>query len=142
MAIPAGVWLAGMLAPSLLQLLFGGGGDEQTQTTETTTDNPRYRSPALGFMEPGALSAILGNMQAMGGAGMPGGISRFGGNADTMFSDILAMLKEAWPTVKSEYTKGDEASCRKKCEMEAAQSGGSQKVYSECLRRCQFSAQK
>jgi hypothetical protein len=59
-------------------------------------------------MEPGILSALLGNAQAMGGAGMPGGKSRFGGNADTMFQDVISMLMKEWPTVKEEYNKPTE----------------------------------
>jgi len=90
---------------SLISSLFGGGGgNQQEQTTTSETTNPRYRSPALGMMEPGILSALLWNAQAMGGAGMPGGVSRFGGNADSMFEDILALLSKEWPTIMEEYS--------------------------------------
>lgn len=90
-----------MSGGGLLAQLFGGGNQSQTTTSETT--NPTYRSPALGLMEPGILSALLGNAQAMGGAGMPGGVSRFGGNADTMFGDIMAYLQKEWPNIMAGY---------------------------------------
>ena len=90
---------------SLLGSLFGGGGDKQEQTTTSETTPSKYRSPALGLMEPGILSALLGNAQAMGGAGMPGGRSRFGGNANSMFADIIAQLSKEWPTIMGEYQK-------------------------------------
>jgi len=124
--------------PWLLSLLFGGGGgNEQEQTTTSETTNPKYRSPALGMMEPGILSALLGNAQAMGGAGMPGGVSRFGGNADSMFEDILGLLQKDWPNIMGEYgagMKGDVNECRRKCEKETI--GKGQAAYSECFKTC------
>ena len=88
---------------SLLGSLFGGGGDKREQTTTSETTPSKYRSPALGMMEPGILSALLGNAQALGGAGMPGGVSRFGSGANSMFSDIMALLSKEWPTIMEEY---------------------------------------
>jgi len=93
----------GMLLPLVLSFLFSSGGDKQTQETTSETTNPRYRSPALGLMEPGILSALMGNMQALGGAGMPGGKSRFGPNSDAMFNDVLAMLMKEWPAIQEGY---------------------------------------
>lgn len=124
---------------SLLSSLFGGGGggDEQTQTTTSETTNPRYRSPALGMMEPGILSALLGNMQSMGGAGMPGGVSRFGSGAESMFSDVLALLQKDWPNIKTEYGSPsgmDVNGCRRKCEKETI--GKGQKSYQDCFDSC------
>jgi len=119
---------------SLLGSLFGGGGDKREQTTKSETTPSKYRSPALGLMEPGILSALLGNAQAMGGAGMPGGVSRFGGNADSMFSDIIGLLSKEWPTIMGEYGGGDVNSCRQKCEKEAG--GLGQKSYQVCFDKC------
>lgn len=134
---------------SLLSSLFGGGGggDEQTQTTTSETTNPRYRSPALGMMEPGILSALLGNMQSMGGAGMPGGVSRFGSGAESMFSDVLALLQKDWPNIMNEYENGGGASrnnryggkegwggpCEKICKKQSDIAGAN---YSVCYQNC------
>jgi hypothetical protein len=89
------------------------------------------------MMEPGILSALLGNAQALGGAGMPGGVSRFGGNADSMFEDILGLLQKDWPNIMSEYGapgKLTDNECRRKCEKETV--GKGQKDYSDCFMKC------
>ena len=94
---------------SFLSSLFGGGGDEQTQTTTSETDSQKYRSPLLGAMEPSIISALLGNAQSLGGAGMPGGVSRFGSNANTMFSDVISLLSKEclrlWESIIIRQTK-------------------------------------
>jgi hypothetical protein len=131
---PATLMMLIMGGSSILSSLFGGGGNDQSQTTTSETTNPTYRSPALGMMEPGILSALLGNAQAMGGAGMPGGKSRFGGNADTMFQDVIGLLMKDWPNIKNEYGGGDVVSCRQKCEKEAG--GLGQKSYQVCFDKC------
>jgi hypothetical protein len=123
-----------MIAMALASLFGGGGSSDQGQTTTSETTNPTYRSPALGLMEPGILSALLGNAQAFGGAGMPGGVSRFGGNADSMFGDILGLLKQDWPNIMAGYNKGDLNTCRQKCEKETG--GLGQKAYKECFDKC------
>jgi hypothetical protein len=89
-------------------------------------------------MEPGILSALLGNAQAMGGAGMPGGVSRFGGNADSMFEDILGLLQKDWPNIMSEYnnptdTKENQQICRAKCSRLNGSLG-----YDSCYRACRL----
>ena len=112
--------LIAALIPSLLSLLFGGG-DEQTttstsnnqtiqdlintinQTTTTTTPNTKYTSPAVGLMDPTIISSLIGNMQSLSGAGMPGGKSRLGAGTTNYFNDILALLGEEWPTIMAEY---------------------------------------
>jgi len=128
-------------AGSLLGSLFGGGGgDDQTQTTKSETTPSKYRSPALGMMEPGILSALLGNAQALGGAGMPGGVSRFGSGANSMFSDIIGLLSKEWPTIMSEYgkPKTDPAvakgvACEQKCRHII---GTDETSYRNCYRQC------
>jgi hypothetical protein len=126
---------------SLLSSLFGGGGgNQQEQTTTSETTNPKYRSPALGMMEPGILSALLGNAQALGGAGMPGGVSRFGGNADSMFEDILGLLQKDWPNVMGEYgsgsAPGNVQNCIKKCEESTGDKSHSKGPYVNCFLEC------
>jgi len=124
---------------SLLSSLFGGGGNDQEQTTTSETTNPRYRSPLLGAMEPSIISALLGNAQSLGGAGMPGGVSRFGGDADSMFSDIISLLSKEWPTIMKEYNTGSSTAnttlspCHARC---ASLKGGTgwNKCYSDCLK--------
>jgi hypothetical protein len=116
-----------MSGGGLLSSLFGGGGgDEQSQTTTSETTNPTYRSPALGMMEPGILSALLGNAQALGGAGMPGGVSRFGSGAD-------------WGNIMKEYNPGggvDEAKALN-CKQECTRSGGVDSLgYKACYNGC------
>jgi hypothetical protein len=124
-----------MSGGGLLSSLFGGGGgNDQSQTTTSETTPSKYRSPALGLMEPGILSALLGNAQAMGGAGMPGGKSRFGGDANSMFSDVIAQLSKEWPKIMGEYGGGDVNSCRQKCEKETG--GLGQKSYQVCFDKC------
>jgi len=127
------------LAPWVFNLLFGGGGgDDQTQTTTSETTPSKYRSPALGLMEPGILSALLGNAQAMGGAGMPGGKSRFGGNADTMFQDVISMLMKEWPTVKDEYNNPKET-CQQCQQYSQNGPNANANYYSQCMAKCQAS---
>jgi hypothetical protein len=129
-----------MSGGGLLSSLFGGGGgDEQSQTTTSETTNPTYRSPALGMMEPGILSALLGNAQALGGAGMPGGVSRFGSGADSMFGDIIGLLSKDWGNIMKEYNPGggvDEAKALN-CKQECTRSGGVDSLgYKACYNGC------
>jgi hypothetical protein len=123
---------------SFLSSLFGGGGDEQTQTTTSETDSQKYRSPLLGAMEPSIISALLGNAQSLGGAGMPGGVSRFGSNANTMFSDVISLLSKEWPTIMGEYnnpTNENQSTgvCKEKCKSFL---GTNQ--YKDCFSKCRL----
>lgn len=128
--------------PWLLSLLFGGGGgNDQTSTTTSETTNPTYRSPALGLMEPGILSALLGNARSMGGAGMPGGVSRFGGSANSMFSDIIGLLSKEWPTIMKGYGDGatkTDPSCDIKCKARygPGQLSNDPAALADCIATC------
>jgi hypothetical protein len=130
-----------MSGGGLLSSLFGGGGgNDQSQTTTSETTPSKYRSPALGLMEPGILSALLGNAQALGGAGMPGGVSRFGGNADSMFSDVIAQLSKEWPTIMGEYNNPKSTDACQDCQ-KYSQNGpnANANYYSQCMAKCQAS---
>lgn len=130
------------LLPSILSLLFGGGKSkpqQQTQTTTSETTNPKYRSPALGIMEPAILNMLLGNANAMGGFGMPGGVSRFGPDFSSMMGDIVKLLGKEWPTIMSEYQKPvvtPAAACAERCKGIAGGPG-----YQTCISQCQGTEQ-
>jgi len=136
---PATLMMLIMGGSSILSSLFGGGGgNDQSQTTTSETTPSKYRSPALGLMEPGILSALLGNAQAMGGAGMPGGRSRFGGNANTMFQDVIDRLMQEWPTIKEEYNNPKET-CQQCQQYSQNGPNANANYYSQCMAKCQAS---
>lgn len=92
------------LIPWVASLLFGSGS-EKSQTTTTETPFKGWQSPLMGAMDPTIWSGLIGNAQALGGAGMPGGKSRWGQGTNDMFANILSLIKNEWPQVMSEYKK-------------------------------------
>jgi hypothetical protein len=126
------------LISTILPILFGGGKKQQ-QTTTTEQDNPRYRSPAIGFMEPMILSMLTGNAQALGGAGMPGGVSRFGSGSGTMMNDVLSLLSKDWGGIMKGYSQKSATDCEAKCQQTYANytdAPDAWKKLQECKAKC------
>jgi hypothetical protein len=120
-----------LMIGSVLLSLFGKSGNKQQQTTTTEQANPNWQSPLLGLMDPMIASMLLGNAQSLGGAGMPGGVSRFGGTSGTMMNDIMSLLQNEWPTIMGKY--GDNSTCQQKCKKQYA---NDRTLYSECIKAC------
>jgi hypothetical protein len=127
-----------LIVGTILASLFGGSkGQKQTTTTEQT--DPRYRSPAIGFMEPLILSMLTGNAQAMGGAGMPGGASRFGEGSSTMMNDVLSLLGKDWGGIMKGYDQKGGTDCEAKCRQtysEHTDAPDAWKKFQECKAKC------
>ena len=127
-----------LMIGTILASLFGGS-KKQGQTTTTEQDNPRYRSPAIGFMEPMILQMLTGNAQALGGAGMPGGVSRFGSGSGTMMNDVLSLLSKDWGGIMKGYEQKGGADCEAKCQQTYANytdAPDAWKKLQECKAKC------
>ena len=142
-------WSLLMLAPSLLQLLFGGNkGDTQQQTQDTTqtTTTPAWqpRDPGYSILSPYLLSMLTQNMGRLSGAGFPGG-KGIGGDMTTQLIDLIS---SSWPDIMASYTKpaGTKpttltaekiASCEKRCKNTLASlSKEHSAAYKECYDAC------
>jgi len=127
-----------LMIGTILASLFGKGGKQQ-QTTTTEQANPNYQSPLLGMMDPLIASMLVNNSQALGGAGMPGGVSRFGSSSGTMMNDILSLLQNEWPNISKGYAGKSSADCEGKCRETYAQNTAAPdalKKFQECKAKC------
>lgn len=99
---PGTIYLIAAIAPTLLNLLFGGNKSQAgTQTVVQKTETPPrgIQDPTLGLLMPYMSDMLLRMMGSYGGAGMPAGKSfnsPFGG-------DIMGILMQNWPDLMAAY---------------------------------------
>ncbi len=79
----------------LAPLLFGGGGSEQKQVTETEIPPAGYQSPMLPLADPMILQMLLQNMQSWGGPAGPKGTT--GAAYTPMIQDLMKLIGSEWP---------------------------------------------
>jgi len=136
-------WSLLMLAPSLLQLLFGGNkGDTQQQTQDTTqtTTTPAWqpRDPGYSILSPYLLSMLTQNMGRLSGAGFPGG-KGIGGDMTTQLIDLIS---SSWPDIMASYTKPAESTTTETLETCNSACAKKHPAYNDrraaCLQACKY----
>ena len=101
------------IAPSLLNMLFGGGDNQtnnqsQRQVTRTTALPMGYQSPTIGLQDLLLQQALGQNLQMLGGAGMPGG----GTIAPYFLQDFLSLIGSNYEALSKKTKEGSRSGKR------------------------------
>jgi len=95
-------WTAiALIAPTVLDLLFGSKGKSQTQEIKQTTITPPrgIQDPTLGLLLPYMSDMMTRMMSIYGGAGLPSGLSY----SSPFGADIMRVLSQNWPDILRAY---------------------------------------
>lgn len=88
---------------AMLAGLFGGKKSTETRTAE----DPRYKSPSLGVLDPALFQGVLGNLQRSQNLGFPS-TAKIGAGQTGRISDVLGSLQDQWPDLIKQWETGED----------------------------------